>query len=254
MRKSLSLISMLVVFTSTAFAQTPTDEIAAGDRAYSALDESAALDHYQKAAAADPKNYEALWKASRSAIDLAIPAADAAKRNGLFSTAEQYGRRAVAVNPGDAEGHFVLAWALGKTALTQSARNRVKYGTEVHNHAMECLRLKPGHAGCLHIMGVWNAEIMRLNSFVRLIAKSILGGRVFGAASWKEAVRYMEAAVAAEPQRVVHRLDMGEVYRDVGQKAKARDQFDTGLRLPSTDFNDPRFKGDIREDLDRLGS
>jgi uncharacterized protein HemY len=77
---------------------------------------------------------------------------------------------------------------------------------------------------------------------------------VFGAASWKEAVRYMEAAVAAEPQRVVHRLDMGEVYRDVGDKAKARTQFDTGLRLPSTDFNDPRFKADIKADLDRLGT
>jgi len=252
MRQSLSLISMLLVFTSTALAQSATDEIAAGDRAYAALDEVAALNHYQKAAAAEPKNYEALWKASRSAIDLGIPAPDAAKRNGLFLTAEQYGRKAVAVNPGDAEGHFVLAWALGKTALTQSASKRVKYGTEVHNHAVECLRLKPSHAGCLHIMGVWNAEIMRLNSFVRLIAKSILGGRVFGEASWKEAVRYMEAAVAAEPQRVVHRLDMGEVYRDTGQKDKAREQFEAGLKLPSTDFNDPRFKGDIREDLNRL--
>jgi tetratricopeptide (TPR) repeat protein len=252
MRKSLCLISMLVVFTSTAFAQTATDEIAAGDRAYAALDETAALDHYQKAAAADPRNYEALWKASRSAIDLGIPAAGAARGNALFTTAEQYGRRAVAVNPGDAEGHFVLAWALGKTALTKSASQRVKYGTDVHTHAMECLRIKPGHAGCLHVMGVWNAEIMRLNSFTRLIAKSILGGRVFGEASWKEAARYMEAAVAAEPQRVVHRLDLGEVYRDMGQKDKAREQFETGLRLPSTDFNDPRFKADIKADLNRL--
>jgi len=251
MRKGLCLISMLV-FTSTAFAQTATDEIAAGDRAYAALDETAALDHYRKAASADPRNYEALWKASRSAIDLGIPAASPTTRNGLFATAEQYGRRAVAVNPGDAEGHFVLAWALGKTALTQSASKRVKYGTDVHNHATECLRLKPAHAGCLHIMGVWNAEIMRLNSIVRLIAKSILGGRVFGEASWKEAQRYMEAAVAAEPQRVVHRLDLGEVYRDMGQKDKAREQFETGLRLPSTDFNDPRFKADIKDDLDRL--
>jgi len=252
MRQSLSLISMLLVFTSTALAQSATDEITAGARAYATLDEVAALNHYQKAATADPKNYEALWKASRSAIDLGIPAPDASKRNALFLTAEQYGRKAVAVNPGDPEGHFVLAWALGKTALTQSASKRVKYGTEVHTHAVECLRIKPSHAGCLHIMGVWNAEIMRLNSFVRLIAKSILGGRVFGEASWKEAVRYMEAAVAAEPERVVHRLDMGEVYRDSGQKDKAREQFEAGLKLPSTDFNDSRFKSDIRADLNRL--
>jgi tetratricopeptide (TPR) repeat protein len=254
MRQSMCAISMLVIFSSAAFGQTASDEIAAGDRAYAALAEPAALEHYQKAIAADPNNYEALWKASRSAIDYGIPAPDATRRDALFATAEQYARRAVAANPGDAEGHFVLAWVLGKTALSQSARKRVKYGTEVRAHALECLRLKPGHTGCLHIMGVWNAEIMRLNSFVRLIARNFLGGRVFGSASWKEAVRYMEAAVAGDPQRVVHRLDMGEVYRDVGEKEKARAQFETGLRLPSTDYNDPRFKADIKADLDRLGS
>jgi uncharacterized protein HemY len=103
-------------------------------------------------------------------------------------------------------------------------------------------------------MGVWNAEIMRLNGLVRLVARNILGGKVFGSASWREAVRYMEAAVAAEPKRVVHRLDMGEIYRDVGDKTKARAQFDTGLALPATDYNDRRFKAEIQADLQRLGS
>jgi tetratricopeptide (TPR) repeat protein len=254
MRLNVCTAMMLFAVSSTALGQSAADEIAAGDRAYAALEEPAALEHYQKAVAADPKNYEALWKASRSAIDYGIPQASDAKRNASFATGEQYARRAVEANPNDAEGHFVLAWVLGKTALTQSARSRVKYGTDVHTHAMECLRLKPAHAGCLHIMGVWNAEIMRLNSFVRLIAKSILGGKVFGEANWNNAVRYMEAAVAAEPQRVVHRLDMGEVYRDIGQKEKAREQWNIGLQLPSTDYNDPRFKGDIQADLGRLGT
>jgi hypothetical protein len=47
---------------------------------------------------------------------------------------------------------------------------------------------------------------------------------------------------------------MGEIYRDVGQKQKARQQFETGLSLPSTDFNDPRFKAEIKYHLDRLGT
>lgn len=254
MRVSVWTTVMLLAAAGVALGQTVEDDIRAGDRAYAALDPATALDRYAKAIAADPKNYEALWKASRTSIDLGLPASTAAKRNAFFSSAEQYARRAVAANPGDAEGHFVLAWALGKTALTQSARGRVKYGTEVRSHALECLRLKPAHAGCLHIMGVWNAEIMRLNSFVRLLAKSVLGGRVFGSASWKEAVRYMHAAVAAEPQRVVHRLDMGEIYRDVGEKQKAREEFETGLGLPATDYNDARFKADIRYHLDRLST
>lgn len=254
MRVSVCTTVMLLAVAGGLPGQTADQELRAGDRAFDALDLTTALDRYEKAIAADPKNYEALWKASRTSIDLGIPASTAPKRKAFFSSGEQYARRAVAANPGDAEGHFVLAWALGKTALTQSPRGRVKYGTEVRSHALECLHLKPAHAGCLHIMGMWNAEIMRLNSIVRLIARSVLGGRVFGSASWKEAMRYMEAAIATEPQRVVHRLDMGEIYRDVGEKRKAREQFETGLSLSATDYNDKRFKSEIRYHLDRLGT
>ena len=252
MRVSVLTTVMLLAASGVAGAQSAQDQIRAGDRAYDAKDLTTALDLYGKAVAAEPKNYEALWKAARTSVDLGLPASTAAQRNSLFTSGEQYARRAVAANPGDVEGHFVLAWALGRTALSQSPKGRVKYGNEVRSHALECLRLNPAHAGCLHIMGMWNAEIMRLNSFVRLIAKNVLGGKAFGSASWNEAVRYMEAAVAAEPRRVVHRLDMGEVYRDVGQKQKAREAFETGLSLPSTDFNDPRFKAEIRYHLDRL--
>jgi tetratricopeptide (TPR) repeat protein len=254
MRLSVCTTVMLLAVAGVARGQSAEEQVKAGDRAFDAMDLTTALDLYGKAIAAEPRNYEALWKASRTSVELGIPASTEAKRNAYFSSGEQYARRAVAANPGDAEGHFVLGWVLGKTALSQSPRGRVKYGNEVRSHALECLRLKPTHAGCLHIMGVWNAEIMRLNSFVRLIARSVLGGRAFGSASWKEAVRYMEASVAAEPQRVVHRLDMGEIYRDVGEKQKAKQQFETGLSLPATDYNDRRFKAEIRRDLDRLGT
>src|SRR5215211_2572625 len=137
MRGSVLTTVMLLAASGIVRAQSAEEQIRAADRAYDAKDLTGALDLYGRAIAAEPKNYEALWKAARTSVDLGVPASTAAQRNALFSGAEQYARRAVAANPTDVEGHFVLAWVLGRTALSQSPRGRVKYGNEVRAHALE---------------------------------------------------------------------------------------------------------------------
>ena len=227
---------------SVAAAQTPAEHIALGDKEYVAMNAPAALAHYEEAVKLDPKNYEALWKASRSAVDLGSFERNDEKRETEFKNGELYARRAVEANPGDAEGHFNLARALGKNALTQGPRARIKYATDVRTHALECLKINPKHAGCLHVMGMWNAEVMRLNGFTRMLAKNLLGGKVFDSANWAEARRYMEESVANEPNRIIHHVDLGGVYRDTGDKAKARAEWQAAMKLPNADYNDRQYK------------
>lgn len=227
---------------SVAGGQTAADHIALGDKEYVAMNAPAALAHYEEAIKLDPKNYEALWKASRSAVDLGSAERNEDKRDAEFKTGESYARRAVEVNPGDAEAHFSLARALGKTALAQSPRGRIKYAKDVRNEALECLKINPKHAGCLHVMGMWNAEVMRLNGFTKMIARNFLGGQIFGTASWAEARRYMEESVANEPDRIVHHIDLAGVYRDIGEKAKARAEYQAVMKMANKDYNDPQYK------------
>jgi tetratricopeptide (TPR) repeat protein len=234
----------MLLVASIAGAQTAADHIALGDKEYVALNATAALQHYEEAIKLDPKNYEALWKASRSAVDLGSYERDDAKREAYYKTAELDARRAVEVNPGDAEGHFNLARSLGKNALSQGPRARIKYAKDVRNEALECLKINPKQAGCLHVMGMWNAEVMRLNGFTRMLAKNFLGGKIFDSANWNEARRYMEESVAAEPDRIVHHVDLAGVYRDIGEKEKARAEWQAALKLPNTDFNDRHFKAE----------
>jgi tetratricopeptide (TPR) repeat protein len=193
-------------------------------------------------APADTNSYDWLVKAAHDAVDKGEFDPNDDERKSLYTKAEQYARRAVAANPNDAEAHFELARAIGRNALTMGARDRVKFASVVRDEALTALKLNPRHAGALHVMGVWNAEVMRLNGFTRMIAKNLLGGKVFNEASWDNAQKYMEQALAIEPNRITHHLDYGRILEDRDQKDKAREQYEWIARAPSVDYNDPHYK------------
>jgi tetratricopeptide (TPR) repeat protein len=234
-------------------AQTVTEHIAQGDSAQAAFQPGQALTHYEAALAIDSSHGEALRKASRSTVDLGEMESDAAKKKELFIRGASYARRAIAATPNDAEAHFDLARALGRAALAVGVRDRVRYAVDIRAHALQALAISPDHPGALHVMGVWNAEVMRLNGFERFFARNLLGGKVLGEANWKDAVRYMERAVEVDPDRLSHRLDLAKIYADTGEKAKARAQYEWVLQADrQTDVNDPLYKRQAEAELKRL--
>src|SRR5438552_15685021 len=87
-------------------AQSAAEHIALGDKEHASLNYAASLKHYEAALAVEPKLYDALIKAAYDAVDLGEFNASADERTALYHKAEEYARRAVAANPGDAEAHF----------------------------------------------------------------------------------------------------------------------------------------------------
>ncbi|MHB1224828.1 MAG: tetratricopeptide repeat protein [Gemmatimonadaceae bacterium] len=253
MLERLALAAMMAILAfPAAQAQTATEHVAMGDRDHGAMNATGALAHYEAAIAADPTDYQALWKASREAVDLGEFLSDEGQRKTLYSKAEGYGKRAVSANTDDAEGHFVLARALGRAAQAMGKRDRVKYAGQVRDEALAALALRPEHSGALHVMGVWNAEVLRLSGLERFFAKNLLGGKVFGSANWNDAVTYMERAVEADPDRITHRLDLARVYADIGNVAKAREQLAWIDSAPVHEYNDAHYKREAVKLLESL--
>lgn len=200
----------------------------------------------------DTTSYTWLVNAANDAVDKGEFNPSKEQQQALYKSAEEYARRAVAANANDAEGHFQLARAIGRNAQTMGSRDRVKFAAVVRDEAMTALKLNPKHAGALHVMGVWNAEVMRLNGFTRMIAKNLLGGKVFGEANWDNAQKYLEEAVAIEPNRITHHLDLGAVYADRDMKDKARQQFEWIANAPVVDYNDRNYKEEAARRLKDL--
>ena len=244
------LIAATFLVSSSLSAQTAAEHIVLGDKEYEAMNAANALRHYQEAIRIDPNNGQALWKASSQAIDLGE--FDDAQRDSLYRLGEQYARRAVQADEKSAMAHFALAKALGRRALSLGARERVKYAGEVRKEALEALKIDSANAPALHVIGMWHANIMRLSGFTRFFAKNLLGGKTFNEANWKDAAGSLERAVALEPDLIVHRLDLAGVYRDMGQKDKARATYEIALKMPHREYNDPHYQQQAERELKEL--
>ncbi len=226
-------------------AQGVRDHVALGAVAMQVHDLPTALAHYEAALALDSTAYEANWRAAIVLLDQGEQIPDRAKspaRDSLYARAERLARRAVAADSLGADGHFALAAASGRASLTMGKKARIRRARDIRDEAQRTLALDPRHDGAYHILGRWNAEIMRLSGLSRFLAKQLLGAGVFGDASWEAAVSNMERAVALDPGRLYHRLELAEIYVDRKRYDDARAQLGQLAALPDREIMDSVYR------------
>jgi tetratricopeptide (TPR) repeat protein len=237
-----SAVLGLVGLTGTLESQQVDPHVRLGVAATEARDLPRALRHFEAALAQDPMHYEANWRAALTLGLMGDPfpiKKKSAARDSLYARAERHARRAVAANPGGADGHFALAASMGRAALMVGPEEKVRRAITIRNEALRTLTINPRHDGAHHILGRWNAEIMRLPSVTRFFAKHFLGARVFDQASWPRAISHMERAVALAPGRIFHHLALADIYVDTDRVRDAEVQLQLVDSLP------------VREALDR---
>ena len=236
----------LAAFTaSPLIAQQITDHVALGIAASEARDLKTTLRHLEAALDQDSLNYEANWRAALTLGLMGDPYPMKAKspvRDSLYTRAERYAWRAVAANPNGADGHFALAASLGRAALLAGPEEKVRRAILIRNEALRALVLNPRHDGAYHILGRWNAEIMRLPGIQRFFAKQFLGARVFNEASWPRAVSYMRKAVELNPGRIYHHLALADMYIDLKQLGEAERHLRVVDSLPPREALDTNYR------------
>lgn len=241
-----SLVALApVLMTGPLAAQDVAESIHLAVEAQLARDPATALTHLEHALSSDPNGYEANWRTAEILMDIGKQTADSVKskeRDSLYARAERVARVAVEANPDGPEGYYVLAAAIGRASLTKSSKERVKRAAEIREMALKAIQLDSLNHKAYHVMGRWNAEIMRLSGLSRFFAKTFLGGKIFNAASWDSATVYMQKAVAVSPDNIYHHLDLAEIQIDRGHYAAAREHLARIEALPVYDVLDPTYK------------
>jgi tetratricopeptide (TPR) repeat protein len=238
------LLGALSLTPPVLVAQSPADHVALAVSAEEAHDPRTALQHFQAALQQDSSNYEANWRGAITLLTLGEQGAGnkSAARDSLYAQAVRYARRAVKSNPSGADGHFALAASLGRESLGLGKKDRIRRAGEIRSEALRTLALNPKHDGAYHILGRWNAEIMRLSGFSRFFAKRFLGAGVFKEASWSQAIYYMEKAVQLDPGRIYHHLELAEIYSDQKRYKDASAQLHLVDSLPTREIMDSVYK------------
>jgi thioredoxin-like negative regulator of GroEL len=63
-------------------------------------------------------------------------------------------------------------------------------------------------------------------------------------ANWDDAVKHLQRAVELRPDHIYHRLELAEVYVDLGRYSKAREQLLVIPTLTNADVLDAQYKKD----------
>jgi len=248
----LRCVSLLALTAAPLAAQTAAEHIARGDSAQPFLHPDVALRHYQAALALDSLSFEANWKAARAISDVAKQLlGDSLKdrRDSLYSIGRTYAERALRADSTRAEGHYAMALVLGRLSRTRGGKERVRFAKIIFDEATRAVQIDSTLDPAYHILGAWHAEVKRLSGFTRFFAKMLFGAGFMSRANWDDAVKNLERAVALNPRHIYHRLELAEVYEDIGQYSKAREQYDTIATLPIGDAMDDYYQREAAEHL-----
>jgi tetratricopeptide (TPR) repeat protein len=245
------LFALLLLLSTSALAETCEELVAKGDIYYDKLQPAEALKYYLPAEKLDPKNVSLLVKIARQYRHLLSEAKSDTEKLRYGKTATDYADRAVALAPEDPEAQLAVAISYGKVLPYESSRGQVNGSRTVKAAAEKVVRLDPKNDLGWHVLGRWHLVVSEVGGM-----KKTLGALVYGKlppASLQEAERCFQKAIARNPNRLMHYIELGRTYADMGRAEDAKKYINKGLAMKNTEKDDPETKEKGREVLAKLG-
>ena len=255
MRPTLLLNALLaaaaLALASPAMGADSAEElIRKGDVFYAKLQPAEALKFYLPAEKLEPNNASLLVRISRQYRHLMSDAAKKEDKLRLGGIAVDYARRAVLLAPNDPEAQLSVAISYGKVLPLQGKREQMDNSRVIKAAAEKVVELDPRNDLGWHVLGRWHLNMAALSGLKRALAELIYGK--LPAATNEDAVRCFEKAIALNPNRLMHYIELGRTYAQMGRVVEARKFLTKGLAMPDTERDDPETKTKGREVLAKL--
>lgn len=249
--KALLLFSgLLTVAISAQAAADPSDLIRQGDVYDDKYQPDKALEYYLPAEKQNPKDTDLLVKIARQYVYRMDDLGSKSAKLESGQTALNYAKRAVEIAPNKGDPHLSVAIVLGKMSPLLGNKEKLEASKRIKASAEKAAKLNPGNDYAWHLLGRWHQAIAGMSGFTRGLAQMIYGS--MPGASNEESVKYFEKAIQLNPNRLVHYIELGRTYAQMGREEEARAMLKKGLAMPNKAQDDAETKRRGREALEEL--
>lgn len=246
----LPTLAILLLASAWARGETAEELIKKGDVHYEKLQAAEALKYYLPAEKLDPDNARLLVRIAREYRHLMSDAPKQAEKVRLGEIAVEYSKRAAALAPKDPEAHLALAISYGKLLPLQGSKEQVNNSRLIKNSADKVIALEPGNDLAWHVLGRYYLVLADVGAVRRALAQVVYG--TLPPAKHEDAVRCFSKAIELKPNRLMHYVELGRTYAQMGQDAEARKFITKGLAMQETEKDDPETKERGRQLLAKL--
>ena len=244
-----TLILLAALITGHAFADF-AELVKQGDVADAKFKPEAALESYLPAEKLNPNDASLLVKIARQYAYRMADLSSKAEQLKSGRTALAYSERAVKLAPKDSDPHLAVAICLGKLSPLLGNKEAIEASHKIKTEAETAAKLNPRDDFAWHLLGRWNQELAQIGGVTRAIAMVVYGS--LPRASYDESVKCFQKAIALNPKRLIHYVELGRTYALMGRKEEAKKFIEQGLAMSNRDRDDPETKGRGRKTLKEL--
>jgi tetratricopeptide (TPR) repeat protein len=248
--RAFPLLATLLLTSAALRAQSADELIQNGDFYYAKLQAREALKYYLPAEKLEPNNVRLLVHISREYRHLMSDATQPAEKLKLGGVAVDYAKRAAALSPKDPEAQLAVAISYGKLQPFEASRQRFEAVHIIKDAADKVIELDPHNDLGWHVLGRWHKGLADVDLVHRVLAQVTYGK--LPDSTYEEAATCFEKAIELNPNRLMHYIELGRVYAQMGQTNKARSLITKGLAMQDTEKDDPETKREGKELLTKL--
>ena len=248
--KELTATAVLFAVCTSVWAGPPDDLIRKGDAFDAKLQATEALQFYLPAEKLEPTNVRILVRIARQYRHLMADASTREEKLRLGDIALKYAQRAATLASDDAEAQLSIAISYGKMLPLIGIREQIEASRQIKKTVDKAIKLDPNNDLAWHVLGRWHRVLSEVSTFKRSVASLVYSK--LPQTTTEEAVRCFQKAIEINPNRLMHYVELGRAYAQMGRTAEARRFIEKGLAMPDVGKDDPETRRRGQETLAKL--